>query len=72
MANANGMSGAEFLSRTSRTDFRADGFRPVGNEACAAATRETARSNAAQRHTSKKFKGTRTNSKRKAISNGGW
>lgn len=51
-------------------NFRAEGFRPVGNEAAAQAFRELGRSSAASPHTPKKFKGTRKSAKRQAINNG--
>lgn len=66
------MTGTEFLARTSRQDFRVEGFRPVGNEDCAASMREAGRSSATQRHQSKKFKGSRSANKKSAIRNGGW
>jgi hypothetical protein len=46
---------------------RVEGFRPYGNEAAAEAFRELGRSSAASPHTPKKFKGTRTASKRRAL-----
>jgi hypothetical protein len=48
-------------------NYRAEGFRPVANTACAEAFREMGRSSAASPHTPKKFKGTRTASKRRAL-----
>lgn len=51
----------------SHLNHREPGFRPVANTACAEAMRELGRSSAASPHTSKKFKGTRTASKRRAI-----
>lgn len=48
-------------------NHREPGFRPYGNEAAAEAFRELGRSSAASPHTPKKFKGTRTASKRRAL-----
>lgn len=51
----------------SHLNYRAPGFRPYGNEAAAEAFREMGRSSAAAPHTPKKFKGTRTAAKRRAL-----
>jgi hypothetical protein len=48
-------------------NHREPGFRPVGNVGCAEAFRELGRSSAASPHTPKKFKGTRTASKRRSL-----
>lgn len=61
------MTGAEFLARTSRQDFRVANFTPVGNEACAAAMREKARGASTSRHTRKDKKGTRASNLRRAL-----
>lgn len=54
-------------NRNQHKNFRAEGFRPVGNPELAKAMAELGRSNAAQRHTPKPYKGTRTSSKKAAI-----
>lgn len=51
----------------SHLNYRAEGFRPVGNEAAAKAFRELGRSSATSPHTPKKYKGTRTENRRRAL-----
>lgn len=51
----------------SHLNYRAEGFRPYGNEAAAKAFRELGRSSATSPHVSKPNKGTRTAKKRAAL-----